>query len=214
MKCKLYLILLMWPIFSISYGQIQAITEDGNEVTLHKDGTWEYVGEEPEIEEIALSKDTFSTPGGATFLMKSKKANFGFNINPKKWIVEKAAVNTDAEYQVRFKDSDIYGMIISEKVEIPVETLRNIVLDNARAGASEVKVLSEEYRIVNGNKVLSMTFQAKAQGIQFQYHGYYDSNESGTVQYLLFSSPAIMNTYKGEIQDLLNGLISRNNEDK
>lgn len=212
--CKLLLTFILGLILNISIGQIQGITENGDEVTLYEDGTWEYVGEEPAPKIIPMSKDTFVKPSSSTFLMKSKKTSFGYHVNPKSWIIEKAKQHPDAEYQLRFKDNDIYGMIITEKVEIPVETLRNIVLDNAKQGASEVKVIEEEYRMVNGLKVLYMVFEAKTQGIQFRYKGYYYSDESGTMQFLLFSSPKIVKKLNEDIENVLNGFVTLEKKDK
>ena len=52
------------------------------------------------------------------------------------------------------KEKDLYGMAIVEAFEIPLETLRNLALENGKSVAPDLKVVEEEYRIVNGNKVL------------------------------------------------------------
>jgi len=47
-------------------------------------------------------------------------------------------------------------MMIAEKMEIPLESLKEIVLDNAKEAAPDIKIVKEEYRTVNGIRVLMM----------------------------------------------------------
>jgi len=47
-------------------------------------------------------------------------------------------------------------MIITEKVEIPLKSLKNIALVNVKSVAPDVSVVMEEYRNVNGLKVLCL----------------------------------------------------------
>ena len=70
--------------------------------------------------------------------MKSKRTDIGFWLNPKKWSFSKSIDNPDAEYEVELKGEDLYGMIITEKIEIPLKTLKNIAVDNARLAAPDV----------------------------------------------------------------------------
>jgi hypothetical protein len=60
--------------------------------------------------------------------MKSNKLNVGFWLNPKIWSFKKATDNTEAEYEFQLRNGDLYGLVISEKVEIPLETLKSISL--------------------------------------------------------------------------------------
>jgi hypothetical protein len=200
-------------LFSISFqiirAQQNAVTDTGEEVILFKDGTWMYVDESlalPEAE-IPVNPEKFLRGEKSTFLIKSAKVDIGFWIDPKKWTFKKATDNEDAEFQLQHKDGDVYGMIITEKVEIPLEALRGIALENGRSAAPDLKIVEEEYRNVNGLDVLFLQMDGTAQGIKFSYYGYYFSNESGTVQYITFSSQNILKSYFSECKDLLNGLF-------
>lgn len=191
--------------------QKTAITDDGEEVILYEDGKWEYKNSEDvkEVEEISTNKTKFKTPSGSTFLLKSKVGNFGFKLNPKKWSFKKSKADEDSEYELSLKGKDLYSMIITEETEIPIMLLRSIALENARSVASDMKIDREEYRIVNGNKVLLLQMSGTMQGLKFTYFGYYFSNENGTLQYLTYSAANLMPKYKKECEELLNGFIIR-----
>jgi hypothetical protein len=192
--------------------QIKAITDEGKTVILFDNNTWKYEDEGMDNEipkEISLSKDTAVKSPKSTFLIKSKKTNFGFWINPTKWTLTSAKTNESAEFMLRNKTTEIFALIITEEIEIELESLRKVAIDNLKENATEVVLVNEEYRIVNGNKVLHMEFNAKINGIKVTYFGYYYSNEKGTVQYVTFSSQSIMSKYKTECLILLNGLVER-----
>jgi hypothetical protein len=101
----------------------------------------------------------------------------------------------------------LYGMVIAEKMEIPLETLKKIAIDNGRKSAPDLVIQNEEYRTVNGLRVLHLQMAGTMQGIKFFYYGYYFSNESGTVQFVTYSAQNLLGTFKSDIEELLNGLV-------
>lgn len=207
MKNSLLTMLLMFSL-SLSYGQIKAVTENGDEVTLYDDGTWVFDDlEMMEDVEIMMNPGTFTKGENASFLLKSSKNNFGFYLNPKEWSFTKEASNIAAEYELHLKSGDLYGMIISEQLEIPLETLRGIAVNTAKAAAPDLQVVKEEYRMVNGLKMLHLQMNGTMQGIKFSYYGYYYSNESGTVQYVTFTAQNLIESYREQCDALLNGLV-------
>ncbi len=143
----------------------------------------------------------------ATFKLKSKITDVGVWIDPKKWKFVKGAVNGDAEFEFQKKGDDLYGMLISEQLEIPVETLREIAFENARSVAPDLKIIKEEYRNVNGIDVFMMQMVGTIQGIRFVYFGYYYSNESGTVQLLAYTGEQLFEEYQEEMETFLNGFV-------
>lgn len=188
--------------------QQKAVTDSGEEVILYADGTWRYLNDSARVEEeIPLNPKTFTRSPGNSFLVKSTRFNVGTWVNPKKWSFKKATGNEAAEFEYDFKDGDLYAMIITEGLEIPVETLRNIALQNAREAAPDIHIVSQEYRMVNGLKVLCMQMDGTLQGIKFSYVGYYYSNAKGTLQFLSYTSQALLPKYKADIEELLNGLV-------
>ncbi len=105
------------------------------------------------------------------------------------------------------KGEYLYAMLISEKLTIPIESLKNIVLENAREATPDIKIVHQEYRNVNGIQVLMLQMQGTIQGIQFTYFGYYYSNEQGTIQLLTYTGANMFQEYKNEIEKFLNGLV-------
>ena len=175
---------------------------------LYQDGTWAYADAERAAEdEVPTNPKPFTKAAGNTFLLKSTTFNVGFWINPTKWSFKKAASNEDAEYELQLKGEDLYGMIITEQTEIPLETMRMIAVENAKDIAPDVRIVEEEYRTVNGTTVMMLKMHATMQGIKIGYYSYYYSNERGTLQFLTYTSQSLMKTYEQEIEGLLNGLV-------
>ncbi len=208
---KLIPLLIFLLNISLAFAQKIAVTETGEEVLLFENGTWEYKNKgNIKNEEIPTNSKKFKKSKESTFLLKSKNLNVGFWLNPKEWNFKKAIQNPDAEYELISKEGGIYGMIISEKIEIPVKTLRTIVLENGRASAPDLQIVEEEYRTVNGFKVLFMKMKGTMQGIKFTYYGYYYSNSNGTVQFITYSSQKLIDKYQKDCDKLLNGFVEVN----
>lgn len=211
------LIFLALFLFSTSFcfSQIKAVTETGEQVLLFDDGTWKYAdsakSEEPAI---SLNPKAFTKSEGANFLLKSTKADFGIWLDSKKWQFRKAENNESAEYEFHHKTKDLYGMIIIEKIQIPLETLINIALQNAQKAAPDAKIAKQEYRTVNNKKMLCLQINGTLQGVKFSYFGYYYSNDNGTVQFVTYTSPDLLKSYLNDAEELLNGLVEINNTTK
>jgi len=188
--------------------QINALTETGDAVILYEDGQWAYVEEPDELDTILVNDQPFFKDETATFLVKSKKIDKGIWINPKEWNFERKNISEAAEFSFTKKGSEIYAIFIAEKIEIPVETLGNIALINARNASPSAKVVKEEYRKVNGVDVLMMQISATIQGIEFRYFGYYCSSEKGSLQLLSWTFENSFIDSEAEMAAFLNGLVT------
>ena len=208
---KITLVLFGLLTVSLIQAQQKAVTETGEEVILYDDGTWIYQDENQLTDkEIPTNPNKFEKDEESTFLLKSNNLNVGFWLNPKIWSFKKAVENPDAEYELQLKDGDLYGMIITEKVEIPLENLKLIAIENGKAVAPDFKIVKEEYRNVNGLKVLNLQLNGTMQGVKFTYYGYYYSNENGTVQFITYTSQNLMESFKPVSDKLLNGIVEIN----
>ncbi|MDO6597967.1 hypothetical protein Q4512_13665 [Oceanihabitans sp. 2_MG-2023] len=201
-----YLVVLCFPF--LLFSQTNAVTEYGDQVILMDDGTWSYLDEEANlIEEIPENNSIFEKDKNAKFLLKSSVFNIGIWMNTKQWKFSKASENEDAEYELALKGEDLYGTVITEKVEIPLKALREIAISNAKDVAPDTKITDQEYRTVNGVKVLMLKMSGTMSGIKFAYFGYYYSNDKGTVQIILFTSQNLMEEYNSKVETLLNGFV-------
>lgn len=205
---KIYFVVLLSFLTVSVIGQISAITENGDEVSLYLDGTWQYKNDSlTESIEIPVNPNEFVKSKKSSFLLKSKKFNIGIWIDPKKWKVEKNKDNEDAEYELELKNEDLYALLITEKVVIPIDVLKDIALKNASEVTSDLKIIHQEYRTVNGLELLYMQMDGNISGLKFSYCGYYYSNENGTVQFLTYTAQNLVDDYKEQIEEMLNGFV-------
>jgi hypothetical protein len=186
--------------------QVQAVTSNGDEVVLYTDGTWKYV-KKTEDKKIDTNKTVFIKSPESGFLLKSNIVTTGIYVNPKKWSFKKSDADGEAEYNFQLKAKDAYGMLMAERVEIPLESLRKIALENAKEASPDVSITHEEYRIVNGIRLLHLQMDGTIEGIRFSYLGYYYSYEKGTVQFLTYTSQNLLKEYRKDMEDLLNGFV-------
>ena len=191
-----------------STSQIIAITETGDKVILYNDGSWIYdVSNHVINSEIKTNNKLFKKDKKSTFLVKSKVFNIGVYLNPQDWSFEKDYNDPTAEYIFNYKNGDLYAMMITEEMEIPLEVLKGIALENGRSAAPDIHIAKEEYRTVNGHKLLMLQLNGTIEGIKFSYYGYYFSNENGTVQLITYTSQSLFNKYKEAAEKLLNGFV-------
>lgn len=190
--------------------QKAVIKESGKEVVLFDNGTWNYSltdsNEVVKIDTLAFSKLITSD-----YLLESSKLKYGIWINKKKWdfSTTENTGTTPTEFNFKLKGEDAYGMIIAEKIEIPIDNLLDIAFHNAQNAAPDTKLIKKECRNVNGKFVHFMQMEGTIQGIKFVYLGYYYSDENGSIQFLTYTSQNLLKQYKAEMESLLNGFIIR-----
>ena len=188
--------------------QTKAITEYGEEVILFEDGSWKYANDYKQTGKYIYENIIpYKRSAKSTFLLKSKKTNLGIWLNPKKWSFVKAEDNADAEYELQLKGEDAYGVLITERIEIPVESLKPIAIANAQSVMPDIQIVNEEYRIVNNIKILMLQMEGTISGMKVIYYGYYFSNNSGTNQLLVYTAQNLFKDYKKDLTDLLNGMV-------
>ena len=147
---KFYIILVLCFFTLNAVASKKATTDEGDVVVLNDDGTWVYENGRIENDiELAMNPLTFSKHSDSRFKLKSTKNNAAFWINPKKWSFKKNENGHEsAEYTFEFKGSDLYGMVVTEQIEIKLEELVNIAIDNAKDVAPNMKIVKK--RISNG----------------------------------------------------------------
>lgn len=193
--------------------QINAITDTGDEVILFENGSWIYkdsVKNGPSTN-IPTSEEIYTKPKDASFLVKSKRLNIGVYLNPKNWIFTKGEEGEDSEFNFQLRGGDLYAILITEKISIPIETLQKIAFDNAFSVSADIEITDEEFRVVNDNKLLKMDMKGTIQGMKIAYSGYYFSNDNGSVQFLAYTSQSLIEDYEKEISELLNGFVTLEN---
>jgi len=205
---KIFLLLFLLSCSSFCFGQQKAVTENGDEVILYADGSWIYANRQDlNTNDVVLNPNAFSRPSKASFMIKSKRIGIGCYIQPKLWSFQNASSNSAAEFELSNSDGDLYGMIITEKLDLPLERLAAIAVQNAQEAAPDLQVTHKEYRMVNGLKVMMMRMTGTIEEIRFSYYGYYYTGDGGATQLLIYSSASVMDEKLDEAEALLNGLV-------
>ena len=208
MKQITTLTIVLLLISSSIMAEQKAITSEGDEVILYDNGTWTYQNKViKQNNKIPTNNNEFIRSQKATFLVKSKRNNSAFYINPKKWSFKKQ--DGEKEYFFELRNKGLYALAITEEVELGIEGLALAGYNNAKSAAPDARILKKEYRIVNGNKVIYMEMEGTMSGVKFTYLGYYYSNSSGSTQLITYTGSNLVKKYKSEILEFLNGLVTQ-----
>ena len=200
-----YIFAFLFLFSLVSNANQTAVTDTGDIVILKSNGTWSFqTSISIKASEIPLSNKKYNKGINASFNLKSKVNNSQFSIDPKLWSF-KNENDGQREYFFALRGKELWGMAITETTVFPVETLGEIALENARNYAPDAEIIFQEYRIVNGVKVLYQEFSATAKGIEFIYRGYYFSNKTGSTQYVAYTTAKRLSDYTNEVDEYLNG---------
>lgn len=180
---------------------IQATTDDGKKVMLYPDGTWKYADQKATA---AAGAKGYAKSPNATKAVSGPVQNFKVWINEDKWVQKVSDDPTKLSFE--FKKGDAYGLMIAERIGMPLASLKKIAVANAQKAAPDVKVVLEEKRIVNGVEVLCMQMNGTIDEIPFTYLGYYYTDKSGSLQLLTYTGQNLFDEYKPELNEFLNGL--------
>ena len=146
----------------------------------------------------------FSTHRGATQEIELLSGRAAVWYDPAKW---KETKSTDpGRRNFSHSSGDGYASIISERIEIPVEKLREIALSNARQAAPDVRIVEEQKRRVNGTDVVLLRMEGSTTGIKFTYLGYYYGGTVGTLQVITWTGQNLFSEYRKDFEEFLNGL--------
>jgi len=144
-------------------------------------------------------------PATTKVFVKARKGLFGVWIDPQKWEQDSSEENP-IKITFNHKKGEAYAMVISERAGMPIETLKNIAVANAKKVAPDAKIASEEKRVVKGKELLCLKITGTIQGIPFIYYGYYYGGSEGTLQVMTYTASNIFDEFKQDFDDFLNGI--------
>jgi len=197
-----FLALVIAPIAHAQQAPSRATRADGSAVILFPNGTWR-----PDSTAVATaatgSAREYSAPASDSSVFDLGRG-VKLRYNPVKWQAVPSTVQ--GRGQLRHTSGDGYVMTISERIAVPMATLKKVVLTNARNAAPDAAIVFDEPRKVNGANVEAMQMTGTAQGIPFRYYGYYFTGKIGTVQIITYTGESLFGEYKADFEELLNGL--------
>jgi hypothetical protein len=194
------LLLLIGGSTVVCQTTIKARTESGKEVILLSDGTWKYV-----IEANPPTTSVASKPAEAKTLFKAPRGGFGIWYDDTKWFLKREP-DERGRFEFKLRRGDAYALVLIEELNIPLSTLKEAALDNAKAAAPDAQIIFEETRTVNKKELLCMKIDGIIKGIPFRYYGYYYGGKQGSIQLLTFTGQEIFSKYEQDLTDFLNGL--------
>ncbi len=187
--------LILVAVCSVTWGEISATTDSGRKVILKEDGTWRY------RESLTVTKK--SDPLNAKLeLVRGKAAVF---YNPDKWKDIKEV--SPGRYELNHQSGEVNALIIAERLQVTLDALRTTALNNGKEVAPDMKVVKEDRRAVNGKEILFMQLEGTISGFLFSYLGYYYAGPAGTIQTLTYTSQNLLEEYKGDMMEFLNGFV-------
>ncbi len=101
---------------------------------------------------------------------------------------------------------DGYAKIIAERIQVPLDQLRQLAITNMEKAATDVKIASEDRRRVNGADIMVIRFDVISNGVPFSFLGHYWSGPAGTVQVITFTGRNLFEEYLPDFEAFLNGL--------
>lgn len=180
--------------------ELRAVIEDGRKVILSSDFKWKFDTSKPTITPQTIQQ------GMMTFQPQAKK--FSVTYDSSKWSPESAKESelNPGKKVFKHKLSPVYAVIISDELPLSNDSLRNIILSNAKSTGSEPKILMENNIQVNGNAISSIRFTVSTQGIDFLFWTKYFANEDGNIQLACYTGQSLFFKYEADCQQFHDGL--------
>ena len=195
----------------LTQAQTKALTDDGKEVVLFDNGTWNFVNDSDTktLETITTNENIFTKDKNATFLFRSKKIDAGIYINPKVWKNTNAFKSPTIEYAfINNLSNNIFGIFATENVEISsLKNLKDILVSSTQSRADYYRLKESEYRTVNGLKVLYLWYVVNTKGLDFEYVTYSYLTNNGYCAITGYTFAKNFEESKPQLMDLLNGLV-------
>jgi len=188
----------------ISFGQdVRATTEDGRPVVLKKDGTYKFVS--PNRSSLSNHNLSYQKPDKSNAVISLKRDRFQIWYDPSIW-QEQDTSNADKPTFVH-KDGDIRALIVAERAEISMDTVKEIGISSAKKVAPDARITYEDKRLVNGTKVICVKIVGKTKGLPFVFLSYYYGGKAGVVQQMTYAPANLFAEYESDMLDFLNGLV-------
>lgn len=159
------------------------------------------VAEGTPIPSAAESFDSIVPGRGASITLL--RGTFELSYDPKKWKVE--ASTEPNVTQLMHVSGDAWLKVISERLEVGSEALREVALGNARKAANDVKLESETWRSVNGLRTLVLRYAAAVQGVKVTFYNQMYSDGDGLVQLAGWTTTNLVDEHRRDFLELFAG---------
>ena len=154
----------------------------------------------------AESGDKASAQGSGNLQAIKTMGFFELHFDPARWTATKG--EPEGRFSLEHSSGDLWASVIAENSPVAnYDSLKDIVLRNARQADPGARLTSTEMVMVNDTEVMNIRMAATIQGHNFKYNGYYWTGGAGTVQVYVYTTEDLFSQYEEEIQGLLNGFV-------
>ncbi|MFP4562661.1 MAG: hypothetical protein ACLFRY_05045 [Spirochaetia bacterium] len=193
----------LFLLSAVCFAEDRSVVVEGRTIILHDDFTWEYTDEvKPrDADSIILKRN----PGIRSPLV-SKNGKYSLYIDQDDWI-QTTGLNDHAQFQFRNKDETGYGILIFEGLPIPLENMRNILIDNASNLDPYARILEVQGCTVNNSEGELVTYTASGSGLDFTFYAYITMKEKGTIQFIFYTLSTAFEGLKPSFQEGISSLV-------
>jgi S1-C subfamily serine protease len=117
--------------------------------------------------------------------------------------------SADDLQQFRNTSGEAFFRVIAERSEVPLESMEQIAIDNARNVDPGAKITKRGRQLVNGQPSLVLEISATISGIPFVLYGHYFSGPSGTVQIVGWTAQNLFDEYKAMFDAVVAGFTTK-----
>lgn len=207
MKYPQSTVIFLLMSLSQAHGQELVKTESGRTIILNANGTWaDSLSNTAETAKPPLIGLVRTRNPAATSRHALGRTGYSFYFDPSKW----RKGPEDANRQMfEIKSGDGYALIISERLNLPLENISQMALKNAQNWDPRAKIDWQELRTVNGSKVIEVQMSVTLQGAKFTYLNYYFSGKEGIIQIMTYCASNLYNELRPELEIMLNGFVEK-----
>lgn len=178
---------------------VQAVMADGRQVLLYENNSWEPMP--------VPTADRRTVPEHATQRVRSDKGIVELWYDPANWQLIDRQLSPVADFSLALKGGEAYAMVIAERIGTRIETLKQVVIANARAAAPDLKVVAEAQRRHGDVELLELEMAGTVQDIPFSYLGRYWAGPEGNIQVLAFTGSSLLDEHRAAFDQLLDGIV-------
>ena len=114
----------------------------------------------------------------------------------------------DVDRRQFFNESDSFSVaLIDEASQIPIDSMPDIAMMNAREVSADVIEIMRGERNINGNRFTFLEYSANIEEFDVTYLGLYYSDASGTLQIVGWSTSNIFGETRGKIERFASGFF-------
>jgi hypothetical protein len=172
---------------------------EGRPIVLNPDGSWKYVDAAPPTR-------SFTKSDSARGIVLGKAGFYNLWYDETKWST-RAALVKDTEFEFTHVDGDRFAHVFAERIEVPRPALKKAITDRFKARLRDARITLDEVRRVNDIEVLCIEVEGISEGIPMKSIGYLWSGSKGTLQVYGFTGRNLFDEFRGDLTELLNGLV-------